>query len=307
MSQTPKLPPIPEELVTSPVITNSAGVTARYVRATPELVSVWLAEHNNINRKKRQGQVDQIAFDILNDLWEDNGDTFVFDHEAQMVNGQHRSYAIQESGRAQEILVVCGVKPTVRPTTDTNIKRRFSDDLYMNGELNTIMKEGVARLLIKWDRNGGLADTSWSATRRLLSARYNHYSAEIDRTIENCRRWYDIWPGNKVALLVTFWLLRERLQYDEKIVNRFFSILTIGSQEPDDQMLVRMTQKIGKPVAISANGRVQHMPSGIEVYWLGQAWNRWITGSHVRYTQPHEGISDPYPEFVNPEGMEAVK
>lgn len=278
------------------VISNSTGaITAQWEFITPAIAGEWLENHNHVNRPKRKKHGAQLQGDMEDDLWEDNGETIVFDSAKELVNGQHRLLALLASGTTHEFLVVRGVRPEVRSTVDANAKRTFADDLAQNGVDNAVIREGLVRQFIKWDRFAGLADESWRPSRRMMSTRYPKYASELDSVLAETQRWMQRWPGNTQAMRFTYWLLVKRLDYNEKIVTRFFSTLALGSQDPDDAMLVRMRAKIAVPVSVSSNGRFTHMPVGVEVFWLIQAWNRWVTGSHAHYSSPKGGITDPYP------------
>lgn len=276
-------------------------VNARFVIVTPELAAEWLETANKVNRPKRKRQVGSLTADMNDELWEQNGEPLVFDTDGIIVNGQHRLTALVESGTTQEFLVVYNVLPRVRSTVDAHTRRTFADDLAMNGVANGVTRETLLRMMLRWDRNGGLTDNSWVATRRLMAARYPTYRDEISDTIGDTVRWLTRYPGNRIAMRFTYWLLAIRLGYDIKRVEKFFSILTIGSQDEFDRMVVRMRDKIAVPVSVASTGRITHMEASLEVFWLIQAWNRWVTGSNSPYSTPRTGINDPYPHPESPE------
>lgn len=285
-------------------VSASGLVSAQYEIVTPDIARRWLAECNNVNRKFRPARSMLLADDMVNEEFDGlNGDTVGFDVNGQMTNGQHRVSAIVTSNVPQELLVVRGVRPEARPTIDDGLKRRFADDLAMKGITQGMLRESLIRMIVTWDRGGGLADIHYRPARKFLTQRYALYGKEITETVEEAKRFWNRWPGNRNAMMFTWWLLAIRLDYDRDKVNRFFSTMVLGSQAEEDEMLVRLRERLSKPIAYGLSGMAIHMHSGAEVWWLLQGWNRWITGSRVRYQKPDEktGITDPYPIPRKPE------
>ena len=281
---------------------NSTGrITAQFELVNQSRASIWLETQNNMNRGKRRSQELILTEDMADNQWEDNGEPITFDWNGELVNGQHRLTAVRDSGAEQEFLIVRGVDPKVRSTIDANSRRRFADDLTMNGEKQAVLREALLRSITQWDRTGGLAHIDWRPSRRFLTTRYPIYQDQMTTTLEVTQRWRGAWPGNKVAMAFTWWLLTQRMGYDQKVVNRFMSILAIGSQDPVDARVVTMRQRIARPVAVTSGGHVVHMHTSVEVYWLIQAWNRWITGSQANFVTPANGIMNPYPQPEDPE------
>ena len=283
------------------IAVNSHGkMWAEWVIVTPELAAEWLENHNHVNRRERAHNTDRIVEEMEEGRWIDTGDPFQFDWDDETFNGAHRMRAIVTTGIPQEFLIVHGVDPQARTAVDAHARRRFADDLTLAGKNQGILREALVRQMVKWDKNGGLADTHWNATRTYLGKRYGLYDAELTETIQETMRWREVWGGNRVAMTFTYWLLRKRLEYDEKKVIRFFSVLAIGSQDPADAVLIRMKRKISESQGPKQNGKIMHMATPIEVWWLIAAWNRWITGNNAQFHEPKGGYSDPYPMPVKP-------
>lgn len=279
-------------------------ITARFEFITPELAADWLETLNKMNRGKRKNQIATLSDDMEEHNYLENGEPYIFDSDGYIVNGQHRLQAQVNTNRALWVLVVRGVDPQARTTVDSNVRRTFADDLQMTGHTNSVLRENLVRNMMRWDRNGGLASTQFKPSRRALASRYGLYEKELDAAILDAMRWGEAWGGNRIAMIFTYWLLAERLQFDKAIVRRFFSILSIGSQSPNDEVLLRLKRKISEPRSISANGQISHMPTWEEVWWLIAGWNKWISGDQSKYISPRNGISDPYPAPVAVGGAE---
>jgi hypothetical protein len=103
---------------------------------TPE-IALEMLEANKINRPLRQSLVNRIADQIRRDLWKYNGDTIKISNTFDVLDGQHRLWAIAEAKRAVETLVVFGISREAFDTIDTIRNYRNAAD--------TVSLEGVSR------------------------------------------------------------------------------------------------------------------------------------------------------------------
>lgn len=277
--------------------TSSLGVTAGWVTVTPELAAKWLANNNKMNRSKRNNRINVYADQMTLDDWNSqNGLPYIFDNDGQIVDGQHRMEAQVKSDTTLEVLVVSGVEPQARPTIDDNAKRMFSDDLHMNGIISAHAKASLIAKILAWDTLGGLQNTGQLRFGRRYMARWwETYASEIDNSWHESQRWAVRWPGNSGSLAFMYWLLVHRFGNDIKAVERYFSILSIGSQSPEDEVLVRCREKLSKPIGTTPMGHFSYMPVADQVWWLIDSWSRWLTGKKWTGLPPRSGISDPYP------------
>lgn len=288
----------------SALAVSASGITAGWVTVTPELAAKWLADNNKMNRSKRNNRIGVYADQMTLEDWNSqNGLPYIFDKDGQIVDGQHRMEAQVKSGTTLEVLIVSGVEPTARPTIDDNAKRSFVDDLHMNGINSSHVKASLIAKILAWDSLGGLQNTSQVRFGRRYMARWwETYAKEIETSWHESQRWGNRWPGNTGSLAFTYWLLTIRFRNDVKVVERFMSILSIGSQEPEDLVLVKCREKLAKPVGVTPLGHNSYMSVSDQVWWLIDSWNRWLTGKPWSGISPRNGITDPYPVPVRAEG-----
>lgn len=103
---------------------------------TPE-IALEMLEANKLNRPLQQGLVNRIADQIRRDRWKYNGDTIKISDTFDVLDGQHRLWAVAESKRSVETLVVFGISREAFDTIDTIRKYRNAAD--------TVALEGVTR------------------------------------------------------------------------------------------------------------------------------------------------------------------
>lgn len=97
------------------------------VTLTPEM-AVDLLEHNTLNRPLSDIHVQRIARQITQDKWKFNGDTIKIADTGDVLDGQHRLWAIIESKREVETIIVHGVHRDAFATIDTVRKMRSGGD-----------------------------------------------------------------------------------------------------------------------------------------------------------------------------------
>jgi len=102
-----------------------------YVDVTPKMAEEWLENHNKRNRTVRQRTVDAYARDMADGRWEQNGVPIIFDKKGVLLDGQHRLWAIFESGIAVKLLVVTGAESGTY--IDCGVGRNMTDRLVMGG------------------------------------------------------------------------------------------------------------------------------------------------------------------------------
>ena len=102
--------------------------TAGRMLVTPNMATEWL-EQNKRNRHIRQSHVDDLAQQIKNGLWKFDGATIRFDTDGNILDGQHRLWAVIESGLSIDTFVVHGLDSDAFAVIDTGIIRTKADVL----------------------------------------------------------------------------------------------------------------------------------------------------------------------------------
>lgn len=140
---------------------------------TPE-IALEMLEANRLNRPLQQGLVNRIADQIRRGLWKYNGDTIKISDTFDVLDGQHRLWAVAEAKRAVETLVVFGISREAFDTIDTIRKYRNASD--------TVALEGVVRhratvataltWLMRYER--GVLETYKAPANRVENADVKH-------------------------------------------------------------------------------------------------------------------------------------
>lgn len=114
-----------------------------------------LLERNGLNRPLGEQHVSRIARQIKNGKWRFNGDTIKIADTNDVLDGQHRLWAIIEAKQAVETIIVRGIAREAFATIDTLRKPRSGGDvLALNGahHYRTVMASALS-WLIRWQKN----------------------------------------------------------------------------------------------------------------------------------------------------------
>lgn len=117
----------PAEVPAPRPIDDKAGQT---FDVTPALAAKWL-ERNTRNRPLRDAVVLKYASDMRDGKWKVTGDAIAFDKNGAVVNGQHRLWAVLESGKTICMLVVFDLDPDVVYVLDDHFKRKLVDIIHI--------------------------------------------------------------------------------------------------------------------------------------------------------------------------------
>lgn len=115
---------------------------------TPELAAEWLELAADKNRRLSKVTMTSYAMQMKEGEWVLTHQGIAFDHLGRLHDGQHRLWAVIESGRPIKMLVARGVDPATFAVLDTGKKRGPADALHIAGlEKYETMIAGGARLL----------------------------------------------------------------------------------------------------------------------------------------------------------------
>jgi hypothetical protein len=133
---------------------------------TPEF-AVQLLEHNSSNRPVTDGHVGRIARQIIEGKWKYNGDTIKISTDQEVLDGQHRLWAIIEAQIAVETVIVYGIEREAFSTIDTVRRLRSGGDtIALNGVRN--YRNQIASALgwlLRWQK--GVLETYKVAENRV--------------------------------------------------------------------------------------------------------------------------------------------
>ena len=113
-----------------------------------------MLEHNTLNRPLNDQHVKRIANQILEGKWKFNGDTLKFSMNKEILDGQHRLWAVIEAKIPIKTVVIYGIEADAFATIDTLRKPRSGADvLALNGATRYRQYTSAAlQWLLRWQR-----------------------------------------------------------------------------------------------------------------------------------------------------------
>lgn len=100
----------------------------------PDQAQHILNKFNAINRPLRQGHVERMAKDMREGRWTFNPEPITFDEDGNLLDGQHRLWAIVESGTTQRFVVARNVSREAALNINTGLSRKFQDNARIAGK-----------------------------------------------------------------------------------------------------------------------------------------------------------------------------
>jgi hypothetical protein len=128
-------------------------VRTEIVDVTPDMAAQLLAQTVTSNRTLRDRWVDTYASEMAAGRWMLTGETIKLDTEGNVIDGQHRLWAIAKSGVTVPTIIVYGLDHSVIRVIDTAIRRSAADSLRFAGfDLPYVeATASVARLAILYE------------------------------------------------------------------------------------------------------------------------------------------------------------
>lgn len=143
-----------------------------------------LAEQNyGDNRPISESTVDLYCRQMVNDLWQINGEPVILDVEEKILNGQHRLAACAKSNMPFAAYVIRGVPTEAFSTMDQGKLRTAGAIMKMYGHKNATMRAALARKIYLWETEGSLTvKVKLSADELEIVA--NCYAGQLERSIQ---------------------------------------------------------------------------------------------------------------------------
>lgn len=265
-------------------------ITSSVEEITPEMATRIL-EAQTDNRPLSDRRVRDYERQIADGRWMVNGEAIIFDWFDRLLNGQHRLWAVFNSGKRVRSVVVRGVDPASFVTIDTGKARDAKDLLSIRGEGNTVVLAGVLRMIWRWEMFEKYRDvlSSRKSIRKTsdhdespIGKRWGTQMTASPREIEeiltrhpNVRRWVKMSGSQRTipqtAIAFTMYWLSSVGVKDAEIEN-FFNFVSEGANMPADDPLFRVHKRFRELKMGRSKGR-RAIDTIESVALLVKAWN----------------------------------
>ena len=262
------------------------SLTHEIITITPAMASAWLADNEFDNRSLTDRLVDKIARDIKEDKWIFDGSPIRFDKKGNVIDGQHRLWAIVTAGIPVKSLVIHGLSEESKDIIDTGKSRSNSDILHFHGFVNTASLANACRLSIGYRLNKGNL-YNWASGSSKLHCSSSQIVKEAEENIDlvHCHQKVISYKFIKkfIGLGTGSFCLHIFGKVDERKADEFFYLLEKGEnlQEGNPILALRnaltirdhLTMKLAK----GGNYRAAYL-----IALIIKSWNAYSTGKEIK-------------------------
>jgi hypothetical protein len=207
---------------TAPPAPLPASQELERILLTPEFAT-QLLEHNASNRPLSDAHVGRIARQIIDGKWKYNGDTIKISTEQEVLDGQHRLWAVIEAQIPIDTVIVYGIERDAFSTIDTVRRLRTGGDtIALNGVRNYRNQiAGALGWLIRWQN--GVLETYKVAENKVensdIETAFEHHPG-IQRAAEAAMKLRTV--ANPSVLAFAYYVMSSR---NQEIADQLLDVL----------------------------------------------------------------------------------
>jgi hypothetical protein len=112
--------------------------------------AIKMLENNKNNRNVLQTRIKRYAQDMRSGLWITNGETIKIDEDGNILDGQHRLYAVVETGITIECYVIRGLPRSCFNTIDIGAPRSSASIFQIAGYKHYTNLSAMSKMLYFW-------------------------------------------------------------------------------------------------------------------------------------------------------------
>ena len=104
-------------------------MNSKVINVTPKMAEIWLEQNVHNNRPVRDAEVTKFARDMVAGNWKVTHQGIAFNEDGKLIDGQHRLWAVVQSGCTVPMLVWEGLPEEALHLIDSGLARTASDSL----------------------------------------------------------------------------------------------------------------------------------------------------------------------------------
>lgn len=151
-----------------------------WVKITPKMAEDML-NANVGNRKLREGVVEKYARDMKQGKWTRNPQPIMFYDDGELADGQHRLWAVHESGKTIEFFIQYDVSRDVALNIDTGVGRDLVDNARIGKYEGYLTKQAIGAAVFMHNGRRVTEKTLSNAERLVLVEKYAKHLEFTDR------------------------------------------------------------------------------------------------------------------------------
>ncbi len=244
---------------------------AKYNTTVAELtvpMAEYLLEHNEDNRKVKQGIINQMVRDILTDNWQLNGEAIIISDDGRLNDGQHRCWAVIEANKPIKTFFSFGVTRESRDSLDQGTNRRLADYLAIEGRKYSVETAAAAAYGYEYVNKGTLHMSGRGARpTRAEQQMFIEQFPNLAKSVEFVSSTkVPLALGGRGFLSFVHWVLARK---NPEKANEFITHFITGFDLERNSPILYVRNRL------IAEG---HLRRSIKAELIFKAWNAWRTG-----------------------------
>jgi hypothetical protein len=233
--------------------------------------AVELLENNTYNRNLRQKIVERYANIMKKGEWRLNGETIIISKSGRVLDGQHRLWAVIESGVTIETAIVYGVDENYFATIDTGQAKKPADMFKIAGIKEPQLTSTAIMWIYMYVNEKVMVKESCTAEHAIELFRE---FPDVEDSICFARPCGKFLPkGTGTALHYLFAMV------DKKLANAFFEAIGTGEFETGQSPIRAFRERLINDIL--KNGKPTTKP--VDRYAMAiKAWNAYYEGRQIR-------------------------
>lgn len=216
------------------------ALTMETITVTPAMAEKWLG-HNLHNRNVRPRVVAAYARAMQRGEWMLTGEAVKFAHNGDLIDGQHRLYAIVESQTSVKLLVVKGLLTEAQDVLDTGCARTAGDQLGLHGHASPQLLAATAKIVVLYETGRFYVD----AHRKSVSHREIIDRVSGDQLLAwSCNRARGVARDAYLRPSVAAAVIYELMKVDDEKAEQFFDRLADGVELPAGSAIIALRSRL---------------------------------------------------------------
>ena len=241
-----------------------------------------LLKRNCANRPLRRGLVAAYCKRIRAGQWRVNAATIAISIDGELLDGQHRLYAVIETGIAIDCWVITGLETEAFDTIDSGAPRSGSDVLAIKGEKNYTILAAALRLLLAYPSRQWKASFS---THEINAALADHPHIRDFTTVPHAARVL-----MRPALLC--FLMYLCAQHYPEQAQQFFEALIEGAGLERGNPVLLLRERL-----LRNNANKAKLPYGEIIALTIKAFNAYVAGRKMGVLKYNSIQGEQFPEI----------
>lgn len=256
-----------------------AGVKTSVEQITPAIAEEWLGR-NSHNRPIRNNRVADLSGAMTRGEWVVNGDAIRWSDQGVLLDGQHRLWAVVESGITIESLVVRGLRESAQETMDVGARRSLKDTLVLR---NVVDAAKIAAVLnYKWRYDNG--HVRLASARPTIAQAIAVYESNPDGLREAARQASRLNQRFRISVAMSATVYDSFASIDQDDADAFWESLLSGADLGKHSPILVLRRYLERQSAVGRAGETNQgaRASSVTVHALFiKAWNAYRAGEEV--------------------------